>query len=78
MCGLAAIPVGDIRFEIEAVTTKMNATWPTSSNKWKGEQIIVEFNEGVANREFYYVSAPLRVKLDSIFDHSVPRAGCVI
>jgi len=56
MCGLAAIPVGDIRFDITSVNTKLNATWPTSSSRWKGERIIVEYDQGTAQREFFYSS----------------------
>eukprot|EP00299_Pterocystis_sp_00344_P002857 c1321_g1_i1.p1 GENE.c1321_g1_i1~~c1321_g1_i1.p1 ORF type:complete len:287 (+),score=49.87 c1321_g1_i1:1-861(+) len=54
MCGLAAIPVGDIRFELQQVTSgKLNVTWPTESHRWKGEKIIVEFVSGSAEREFF-------------------------
>eukprot|EP00301_Raphidiophrys_heterophryoidea_P010144 c15190_g1_i1.p1 GENE.c15190_g1_i1~~c15190_g1_i1.p1 ORF type:complete len:275 (+),score=75.79 c15190_g1_i1:104-928(+) len=52
MCGLAAIPVGDIRFELHAQQTTFNATYPTENKAWKGERVVVEFVEGVATTEY--------------------------
>jgi len=52
MCGLAAIPVGDIRFELTPVEAHINATYPTASKQWKGERIVVEFQDGAAVREY--------------------------
>lgn len=53
MCGLAAIPVGDIRFELSPVTEMaINATYPTASSSYTGDRITVEFKEGVAVREY--------------------------
>lgn len=56
MCGLAAIPVGDIRFELRAQTNTFNATYPTESSVWKGERIVVEFVEGVATNEYIHTA----------------------
>jgi len=52
LCGLAAIPVGDIRFELTPVTAKLNATYPTANSNWAGERIVVEFDNGAAVKEY--------------------------
>jgi len=54
MLGLAAIPVGDIRFELQAQMTTFNATYPTDSVHWKGQRITVEYIEGVATNEYLH------------------------
>jgi hypothetical protein len=52
MCGLSAVPVGDIRFETTPSQSHLNVTWPTDSDKWNGERIVVEFDNGAAIAEY--------------------------
>jgi len=52
MCGLAAVPVGDIRFDSIAAKVTMNVTYPTASDSWKGEKIVVQFVQGVPTNEY--------------------------
>jgi len=52
MCGLAAVPVGDLEYPLVAINETLNATWPTSDSRWKGDKIIVEYVKGQADREY--------------------------
>lgn len=52
MCGLAAIPIGDVTFNLAPTNAHLNITYPTAHHKWKGEQIIVEFQNGEAIFEY--------------------------
>ena len=52
MLGLAAVPVGDVRFELKAASTTFNVTFPTSSSHFpQSKTALVEYVDGVAVRE---------------------------
>ena len=57
MLGLSAVPVGDVRFDLQPATGSFNVTFPTKAGDFPtGKKAVVEYIDGVATREFGYNS----------------------